>query len=211
MSLPGLSRLELSPLLGDTNPPAGSDKMETYLIVIIVGKVRAHLLIDQLPSFVSPSSSNVAHGITTASKNESGEIEALDELDTVGMASHGQVKTTKTISGERIASTLENDCFRTVIVHDSLDDRFEDALVSHIGNSITKREIDRIILTRTNTNITEFTSTREVFAVFVERDGHDAIGGVKSLFDSIAMMNIDINVENALLKSEELEDAEDDV
>ena len=38
-------------------------------------------------------------------------------------------------------------------------------------------------------------STREEITEFVERNGHDPIGGVKGLLDTITMMNVDINVQ----------------
>jgi hypothetical protein len=45
----------------------------------------------------------------------------------------------------------------------------------------------------------------------VERDRHNAIGGVESFFHTVTMVDVDINVENALLKPEELDDAENNV
>jgi hypothetical protein len=45
----------------------------------------------------------------------------------------------------------------------------------------------------------------------VEGDGHDAVRGVERFFHTVTMVNIDINVENALLESEQLEDTEYDI
>jgi hypothetical protein len=41
--------------------------------------------------------------------------------------------------------------------------------------------------------------------------GHDTIGGVESLFDAIAMMDIDVDVKYSLMISQEFEDAQYDV
>ena len=51
----------------------------------------------------------------------------------------------------------------------------------------------------------------EIFAVLVERDRHDPIGGVEGLFDAVAVVHINVNVENALVEAEQLDDAENDV
>ena len=45
----------------------------------------------------------------------------------------------------------------------------------------------------------------------MERDCHNAIGGVESFFHTVTMVDVDIDVENALLKPEELDDAENNV
>jgi len=45
----------------------------------------------------------------------------------------------------------------------------------------------------------------------VERDGHDSVSGVESFLDTIAMMNVNVNVENTGLEAEEFDYAEYDV
>jgi hypothetical protein len=40
---------------------------------------------------------------------------------------------------------------------------------------------------------------------------HDAIGGVESLLDAVSVVDVDVDVEHALVRLEELEDREDDV
>jgi hypothetical protein len=45
----------------------------------------------------------------------------------------------------------------------------------------------------------------------VERDCHDAIGGVEGFFDAITVVDINVNVEDARVEAEQLDDAEDDV
>jgi hypothetical protein len=41
---------------------------------------------------------------------------------------------------------------------------------------------------------TKLSCSREIFAVLVEADGHDAIRGIECLFNAIAMVNVNINV-----------------
>jgi hypothetical protein len=45
----------------------------------------------------------------------------------------------------------------------------------------------------------------------VERDGHDSVCGVESFLYTIAMMNVDVNVEDTGLETEEFDYAENDV
>lgn len=45
----------------------------------------------------------------------------------------------------------------------------------------------------------------------MEGAGHDAVGGVEGFFDAVAVVAVDVNVEDAGVGAEELEDAEDDV
>ena len=44
----------------------------------------------------------------------------------------------------------------------------------------------------------EISGAGEVLAVLVEGDGHDPVGGVEGLFDAIAVVNVDIDVQHAL-------------
>jgi hypothetical protein len=45
-------------------------------------------------------------------------------------------------------------------------------------------------------------SAREKIAEFVKRQSHDAIGGIECLFNTISVMNINIDVEDASMISE---------
>ena len=45
----------------------------------------------------------------------------------------------------------------------------------------------------------QVSSAREVLAVLVEGHGHDAVGGVEGLLDPIAVVNVNVNVENTLV------------
>jgi hypothetical protein len=51
------------------------------------------------------------------------------------------------------------------------------------------------------TDITKLTGAGEVLAVLVERNSHDAIGRVEGLFDTIAVVNINIDIKDSLLEA----------
>ena len=48
-------------------------------------------------------------------------------------------------------------------------------------------------------------------AVFVEGEGHDAVGGPESLLDAVAVVHVDVDVQHARVVAEELQDGEHDV
>ena len=121
------------------------------------------------------------------------------------MATHAQIKATKTVTGETIATTLENDCLRLVVLHDSVNDGLEDRVVCGVIDAIPKGKVDGIVLAVSNTNIAELAGAREVFAILMERHCHDTIGRVEGLFHAIAVVDIDVDVKNALLEAQKLE------
>jgi hypothetical protein len=106
---------------------------------------------------------------------------------------------------------LEDNGFRLVIVHDILNDRLENRLVCDIVNAVTEWEVDGIILALANTNVTKLASAREIFSVFVKGDGHDSVGSVERFLNTVTMMNVNVDVENSLFKSEELDYTENDI
>lgn len=57
----------------------------------------------------------------------------------------------------------------------------------------------------------EITRSREVLAVLVERHRHDPIRRVERLLDAVAVVNVDVDVKNALVVLEQLEDTEHNV
>ena len=53
-----------------------------------------------------------------------------------------------------------------------------------------------------NSNVPNLSCTREELAVLVEARRHYSICGVKGLLDTVAMMHIDVNVQNPLVVSQ---------
>lgn len=98
-----------------------------------------------------------------------------------------------------------------VVVHHGLDDGLENGLVGIISNTIAKRKINSVILSHTNSNVAQLASTGEILSVLMEGAGHNSVGSVKSLLNTITMMDINVDIKNALLVSQELENGEDDV
>ena len=97
--------------------------------------------------------------------------------------------------------------------------RLKDGLVVLVRDAITQREIDGVTSSPTYANVlddffrglasmkmrstySDFSGTREVFPVLVETDSHDPVGGIEGFFYTVAMMNIDVYVKNAIVVSD---------
>jgi hypothetical protein len=101
--------------------------------------------------------------------------------------------------------------FWAVVFHDVRDDWLEDGFVGFVGDTISEWEIDRVVLSSANTDIPKFACAGKVLAILVERARHDSVGGIKGLLDTVAMVNINVYVQHALLVTEELNDSKDNV
>lgn len=175
---------------------------ELYLVVVIVRQVGAQAVSDQDTCLESPGTRNVAHRVTTTAKDHGGKIKAFNEVDTIGMAAHTQIETTQAIARQAITTTLQYNSLGAVPFHHTLDNRLKDALVGEIIDTVSKREVDGVILSITHTNITQLTCTGEVLAVLVERHGHHTICRVKGLFNTIAVMHINVDIQYSLLETQ---------
>ena len=127
------------------------------------------------------------------------------------MATHAQIEAAQAVTRKTVAAALEDNGLGLVILHHCLDDWLENCLVRRVVNAIPQREIDGVVLAVADSDVAELAGTGEVLAVLVEGDGHDTVGRVEGLLDTIAMMDINVNVEDALLVAQEFENGENDV
>lgn len=127
------------------------------------------------------------------------------------MSLHTQIEAAKSVSTQTVTTALQNNSLRSVALHDFANDRLEDALVRLVVDSVSQRKVDGVVLAGSNTDISKLTSSWKVLAVFVERNSHDAICRVKSLFDTISVMYINVYVEDARLESEKFQNTQHDV
>lgn len=102
---------------------------QTYLVIVIVRQFVAHLLVYQQASFVCPGPGDVSHGITASAEYEYRKVEALDKVDAICMTAHAKVETSKSVAGQTISSTLQDDSLRPVVLHDVFDDGLKDMFV----------------------------------------------------------------------------------
>lgn len=127
------------------------------------------------------------------------------------MTSHAQIETSKSITRQAVSSALQDNGFRAIVLHDVLDNRFKNGFVRGVVDAITKGEVDSVVFSRPDTHISKLASAWKVFAVFVERYRHHTVRGVKSFFNTVSVVNVDVNVQNALFVAKEFQYAQDDV
>lgn len=198
-------------VLGRVSHVTATAFQRTYFVVFIVRQRPGQVLADENTSLICPSTGDVTHGVATTAKNKGGQPKALDVSDAVGMALHAEVEATQSVSTETVTSALQNDSLGLVELHDVFDNGFENRLVRVVVDTIAEGEVDGVVLAGTDADVAQLTSTREVFAVLVEGDGHDTVGRIEGLLDTISVVDVNIDVEDALLESKEFEDTEDNV
>jgi hypothetical protein len=69
---------------------------------------------------------------------------------------------------------------------------------------LQKRNIHRVAFSLADTPVSKFASSGETILLFVERARQDTVGRVERLLDTIAMMEINIDIKNSGVKSQEL-------
>ena len=127
------------------------------------------------------------------------------------MTAHGKVEATKSVSGQGIATALQNDCSGLVVLHDTVDHRLKDALVAGVVNTVTEREVDGVVLSVADADIPKFAGAREVLAVLVEGNGHDTVGAVEGFFNTVTVVYVNVDVEHTRVEAKKLDDAKNDV
>jgi hypothetical protein len=127
------------------------------------------------------------------------------------MPLHTEVEASEPIARQAVASTLQHDRIRFVVFHDGADDWLECALVCLVGDTVTEREVDGVVLSVSDSNVAQLSGAGEVFAIFMKGNGHDAVGGIECLFYAIAVVHINVNVEDALVEAEKFDDSEDNI
>jgi hypothetical protein len=116
-------------------------------------------------------------------------------------------------------------------LHDGGDDGSEyrgirfvvDAIFKGNVGGVTSLMANRMVLLATaDADVVEISCAwEETFSKFVEGDGHYAIGGIKcpvislfigkSLFNTITMVNVDVNIQNTTMIFQQLENCKDNV
>jgi hypothetical protein len=84
------------------------------------------------------------------------------------MTLHTKVEATETIPRQTVSTTLEDDGFWIVIVHDTLNDWLEYRFVGLIVDAVSQRKIDRVIFTGSDSYVAKLAGTGKVLAVFVK-------------------------------------------
>jgi hypothetical protein len=106
-----------------------------------------------------------------------------------------QIQMSKFIFREWVCSTLDNNDIRSVWGHTTIHNFFEEVEVDLITNATFEGDIYCEVFTDSLTDWLESTGAREeILLELVETYSHNSVGIVKCFFDSIAMVDIDIQV-----------------
>jgi hypothetical protein len=71
-------------------------------------------------------------------------------------------------------------------------------------------KVDVVVLSGANTNMPQLSGPREVFSKAVEKDRRYSVGFIEGL-NTVAMGNLNIDVQHALLVAEEPNDSKDNI
>mmetsp|Transcript_15020 Transcript_15020/g.42583 ORF Transcript_15020/g.42583 Transcript_15020/m.42583 type:complete len:265 (+) Transcript_15020:491-1285(+) len=124
------------------------------------------------------------------------------------MATERQVETAEAIARDGVRSALEHDCLWGEALEDLGDHRAEDGDELVVRDAVLQRKVDGVALALAHAVVLPVASVGEKVAVLVEAAGHDAVGGVERLFDAVAVVDIYVNVQHALVVFEELENGQ---
>eukprot|EP00051_Salpingoeca_urceolata_P005907 m.78637 g.78637 ORF g.78637 m.78637 type:complete len:485 (+) comp14592_c0_seq3:64-1518(+) len=181
------------------------------LEIIVVWQLFIDFCVKCDSSFVRPAACDVAYCVTTATKKKHWFAKRLDKLNTGSVAFEREVEAAEAIARKGISTTLQHDDRGPVPVHALLNNRLENALVRFVINAVSEGKVDCIVLSLPMPNILDVAGARKVLSVLVKRHRHHSVGAVKCLFHTVAVMNVNVNVQHALMSLEELEDGEDNV
>ena len=181
------------------------------LHVLVVRQQRIDLDARRDRRLVRPHARHVARRVAAAADDEQRQAERLDEGDAVGVSAHRQIEAAELILGQRVGAALQHDRAWTVPIHDRLNDRPEDEFVRVIVDAVAQRHVDRVVLPAPDAPILDVARAREEVAELVQRAGHHAVRRAERLLDAVAVMDVDVDVEDALVYTEQLENAEHDV
>ena len=86
--------------------------------------------------------------------------------------------------------------------------RAVDVQVSGIINALLQRNIQRVILPLTSASLLQVSRARKEVSIPMETDRHHSISCVERLFYTIAMMYIDVDIQDSIMIFEKLKDSQ---
>jgi hypothetical protein len=98
---------------------------------------------------------------------------------------------------------LEYNGFWPEVFHDFSKNRSGNGNKRFVIHTLIKREVDSPVSAFFFSDIFDVASTWEIVFELMEGAGHDSVSEVKGFFDTVTMMDIDINIEDSLVCFEE--------
>lgn len=133
------------------------------------------------------------------------------------MSADIEVEAAEAVAAEGVGAALDDDCGGVVVLDAGADYVSEEARIAFIVDAVVERDVEGVVRAgiavgcRTCFVEPAGAGKEDLLIVFVERQRHHTIGGPESLFDAVAMVDVDVYVEDSRVVEEKLEDGEDDV
>ena len=181
------------------------------LKVVVVWDVVGDVLVQQYRRLVGPTSRHVPDGVAAPAQDQSRDAKAFGVLDAFGMALEAEVEAPQPIAGEGVGPALQHDGPGTVHLHDLGHDGLEDLLVGGIGHAGREGGVDGITGAVLGPGVLDVAGAGEEISVLVQTESHDAVGAVEGLLDAVAVVDVDVDVQDAGVDLEQLEDGQDNV
>lgn len=165
---------------------------------------------DEDRSLVRPRPRDISGRVPATAHHEHRDAETLDEAHAAPVPADVQVEAPESVVAEAVCAALEHDRGRVEGLDGGLDHVLEEVRVAFVVDAVVERHVDCIVLARIvgvdGPRGLEGSRAREKYfsIVFVEGDAHDPVGAPERLFDSIAMMHVDVDIEHARVVAEEL-------
>ena len=165
--------------------------------------------------FVGPQAGDVAGGVAPAAEDEERQVQGLGEGDAGAVGFDVEVEAAETVPAEGIGAALDDDCRGAVGVVAGLDDVSKKRGVGFVVDAVVEGYVEGMVCSGVEVafgpGFVETAGSGEKFnsIVFVEGEGHDAVGAVEGLFDAVAVVDVDVDVEHTRVVEEEVPDRED--
>lgn len=167
--------------------------------------------------FIRPQPGHIPGRIPTAAEHKQREVESLDKGNAGAVRADVEIEAAQPVAAERVGAALQHDGRRSVMLDARADNVAEEADIVIVFDAVVERDVEGVV----GAGVERVEGARRgqrarageeaVFVVFVEGEGHDAVGGPEGLLDAVAVVDVDVDVEDARVVAEELQDGEDDV
>lgn len=173
--------------------------------------------VDTDACLVRPETRHIARCVSAAAEDEQWEVEGFDKGDAGAVGADVEVEAAQPVAAEGVGAALENYGRGSVMLDAGTDDVAEEADIVVVLDAVVERHVERMMragverVERTGRGQRAGAREEAVFVVFVEGEGHDAVGGPEGLLHAVAVVDVDVDVQDARVVAQELEDGEDDV
>src|SRR6266403_268810 len=114
------------------------------------------------------------------------------------MSSNGQIKCPEPVEAQRVGTTLPNDARWLKMCDSVTDNSFEHCQVHVVVDAVLQGYVETKVLSQPGAIIVQLSrSWEKVASILVKRDSHDAVRMVERELDTIAMMDVDVDVQHA--------------